>query len=170
MNKRPQPHELAEYYNYYVGLVENDNFLAELESNMGKTISFLQSLDKDKWDYRYAEGKWSVKEIICHIIDGERVFQYRAMRFARNDQTDLPGYDHDSYVKNSNAEGRSIESILEEYRLVRQSTITLFKSFTDEMLDRKGTANNSHITVLGIGFVTVGHEIHHLNVLKERYL
>ena len=108
--------------------------------------------------------------MLVHLIDTERIFCNRALRFARNDQTDLPGYNHDEYVPNSGANERTLNDISNEFNIVRQGTIALFNSFTPEMLERKGTANGNNLTVLAIGFVISGHEKHHVNILDERYL
>jgi hypothetical protein len=117
----------------------------------------------------YAPGKWTAKDIIQHLIDAERVFSYRAMRFARNDKTQLPGFEENDYAVTANASKRNMDDLLDEYYLVRNSTIKLFKSFTDEMLMREGVIPSGNVSVLAIGFIMPGHTIHHLNVLKERY-
>lgn len=120
-------------------------------------------------DQVYAPGKWTAKDILQHIIDNERVMSYRAMRFARNDQTALPGYDEDLFGANTTANSRSIDDLLNEFSLVRQSTIALYKSFSNEMFHREGISFNQRISPLALGFVLIGHPIHHLKVLQERY-
>ena len=131
------------------------------------------SLEREKLialgDKVYAPGKWSAKDIIQHLIDAERVFSYRAMRFARNDKTLLPGFEENDYAITAEASKRNVDELLEEFYAVRESTIRLFKSFTDEMLMREGVVPSGDISVLAIGFTIPGHTIHHLNVLKERY-
>lgn len=117
----------------------------------------------------YAPGKWTAKDILQHLIDNERIISYRAMRFARNDKTTLPGYDEELFGANTTANSRTLEDLLEEFSLVRQSTLALFKSFDDEMLHREGISFNQRISPLALGFVLIGHPIHHLSVLKERY-
>lgn len=117
----------------------------------------------------YAPGKWTAKDILQHLIDNERIMSYRAMRFARNDKTTLPGYDEELFGANTTANSRTLEDLLEEFSLVRQSTLALFKSFDDEMLHREGISFNQRISPLALGFVLIGHPIHHLSVLKERY-
>ena len=134
------------------------------------TEAFLNAIPKDKLEYRYAEGKWTVKEIIQHIIDTERIFAYRALRVARNDKTALPGFEENDYALTGNANARTLESLLAEYKAVRQATIALFNSFSDDMLKHIGTASNSPISARAIGFIIIGHEAHHCNVIKERYL
>jgi hypothetical protein len=121
-------------------------------------------------ELRYAPGKWTVKDILQHIIDNERIMTYRALRFARNDQTELPGYDEEMFGANADANHRTVAELYDEYTLVRQSSIALYKSFTDEMLIRSGICFHQNISVLALGFVLVGHATHHVNVIKERYL
>jgi hypothetical protein len=124
----------------------------------------------DKFDFRYAEGKWTIKDIIQHLIDAERVFSYRAMRISRNDKTPLPGFEENDYVENTNANGRSIQDLLTELSAVRQSTLLLFKSFSEEQFGRIGVASNADVSVRAIGFIIIGHQKHHQKVFQERYL
>jgi hypothetical protein len=124
----------------------------------------------DKFDFRYAEGKWTIKEIIQHVIDTERIFSYRALRISRNDKTPLPGFDENEYVINTDANNRHLQSLLTELSLVRQSTIALFKSFTPMQLERLGVASNNDISVRAIGFILIGHQKHHQKIFMERYL
>ena len=121
-------------------------------------------------NYRYAEGKWTIKEIIGHLIDAERIFAYRMLRFARKDATDLPGFDENEYVPASEANERSIHGLLEEFTTVRAGTFSLWRSLTNEMLQRSGTVNGNRLSVRALAYITCGHEIHHLAVIKERYL
>lgn len=168
--RRPVEGEFNSYYEGYINQVTNDNFLEVLKNALPQTVALLKSLPAEKWDYKYAPEKWTIKEMLLHIIDTERVFSYRAMRVARNDKTPLPGFEQDDYVPNSNASERSAESIIEEYAALRNSTIQLFQNFTTEQLDRRGTASGYPISTLALGFITAGHEVHHLRILKERYL
>ena len=124
----------------------------------------------DKFDYRYAEGKWTIKDILQHLVDAERVFAYRALCFARNDKTELPGFEEDDYVIEANANKRSIQDLLTELLIVRQSSLALFKSFNDEQLMRIGTASNNPMSVRALGFIIIGHQNHHQRVFEERYL
>ena len=164
-------HNFAEYFNYYIGLINNgDNVLDVLETTHQKTNTLLDLITEDQGDYAYAEGKWTIKELLIHLIDTERIFCNRALRFARNDKTDLPGYNHDDYVNYSDAKNRTICDIYKEFNLVRANSIALFKTFNNEMLERSGTANGNLLTVLAIGYIIGGHEIHHINVLEETYL
>jgi uncharacterized damage-inducible protein DinB len=130
----------------------------------------VHSLPDSKADFAYAPGKWTVRELLCHIMDAERIFAYRALRFARNDQTPLSSFEENDYAAQANAAGRSLQKIVSEMTHLRASTIDLFESFTPEMLTRKGTANKNEISVVAIGFIISGHETHHRKILQERYL
>ncbi|MDZ4823777.1 MAG: DinB family protein [Flavobacteriales bacterium] len=154
----------------YTKQVEGDDLLLLLQDQVDLTIAFYQSLEPAQMDFRYAEGKWTPKEILSHLIDTERVFGYRAMSFARRDKTILPGYDEHLYALTTNASQRHIVAILEEYAAARNSTIHLFKSFDAEMLDERGRANNTEMSVRALGYATLGHELHHLRIIRERYL
>jgi hypothetical protein len=171
MNKALTNHNFAEYFNFYIGLVDESlDVTTALEQTHKRTNETLDLITEEQGSYAYDEGKWTVKELIVHMIDTERIFCNRALRFARNDSTDLPGYDHDNFVPYSGANERSLCDIASEFNLVRQGTIALYNSFTPEMLERQGTANGNNLTVLSIGFIISGHETHHVNVLEERYL
>jgi len=171
MNEALATHNFAEYFQHYINLVDdNEDVITALEHTHKRTNEFLDLITEEQGNYAYAEEKWTIKELLTHLIDTERIFCNRALRIARNDKTDLPGYDHDEYVKYSGSNERSLCEICKEYNLVRQGTISLFKSFTDVMLNREGTANNNKLTVLAIGFIISGHETHHINVLEEKYL
>lgn len=132
--------------------------------------SFFRSIPPEKENYRYAEGKWTPKDILLHLIDAERIFAYRALRIARNDKTALPGFEENDYVIEANAEERSMESLLEEYFDVRKATISLFLSFSADALKRLGEASGFSVSVRAIGYIILGHEKHHANVIIERYL
>lgn len=133
-------------------------------------VDFMKSISTNKLQFAYDDGKWSVAEVLVHLIDTERVFQYRALRFARNDATSLPGFDQDAYVPHSKANKRNLDSILKEYLAVRKATISLFESFDDEMMCRGGMASNSFMSVRALGFLICGHERHHKQILESRYL
>jgi len=164
-------HNFSDYFNYYVSLVnDTDDVIYALERSHKKTNELLDLVTEENGNYTYAEGKWSIKELLVHMIDTERIFCNRALRIARNDKTDMPGYDHDTYVKFSGANERRLCEICKEFNEVRESTVSLFKSFTPEMLERSGTANGNSLTVLAVGYVIAGHEMHHLNILEEKYL
>ena len=162
--------EYNSYYQPYIDKVGDIKLLDALKCNHKSVVSFIKSIDENKLSYRYAEGKWSVKEIILHLIDTERVFAYRALCIARNDKTELPGFDQDIFVSHSYADNRSIDDLLSEYETVRMATISLFASFNHEVLKARGIANNSSLSVRAAAFIIVGHENHHLQIIKERYL
>jgi uncharacterized damage-inducible protein DinB len=162
--------EYAPFYAAYLGTIKNVDLIEELEICLHDFIKFVQDIPMDKFDYRYAEGKWTIKEIIQHLIDTERIFSCRAMRISRNDQTPLPGFDENDYVVNSDAKERNLQGLLTEYAVVRQSTLSLFKSFSKTQLLRTGTASNFTVSVRAIGFITIGHQKHHQQIFKERYL
>lgn len=163
--------EYGAYYYNYLKLVSNEyNLVEELEISLHRFIKFVQDIPMDKFDYRYAEGKWTIKDIIQHIIDAERVFSYRALRFARNDATELPGYDEDDFADFANGSQRSIMDLLNELSAVRYATLSLFKSFNSEQLVRIGIASKNPMSVRAAGFIIIGHQNHHQQVFKERYL
>lgn len=166
-----QPTEYAPFYANYIAQVSDEYTLVEeLEISVHRLIKFVQDIPMDKFDYRYAEGKWTIKDILQHIIDAERIFAYRALRFARNDKTDLPGFEENDYVDEAHANDRTIIQLLTELSAVRHATLLLFKTFSDSQLLRMGTANNNAMSVRALGFVIIGHQNHHQRIFKERYL
>ena len=162
--------EYAPYYQSYIEALDDVNLIEELEICLHEFIKFVQNIPMDKFDYRYAEGKWTIKEIIQHLIDTERVFSYRAMRISRNDKTPLPGFDENDYVDNTSANERGLQVLLTELAVVRQSTLALFKSFSEEQLTRVGVASNCNVSVRAAGFIIIGHQKHHQKIFQERYL
>ncbi|OIQ23915.1 DinB family protein [Lacinutrix sp. MedPE-SW] len=162
--------EYIPYFQTYINKLGDLVLLDSLEDGLEKTINFFQSIPEDKHEYRYAEGKWTIKEIINHLIDSERVFCYRALRFSRNDTTPLSGFDHDDYVLNSNANKRTVKALLEEYSLIRQATIKMFQTFDSSVLKLKGQAGSGTVSVRALGFLIAGHEKHHCQIVEERYL
>lgn len=162
--------EYAAFYRGYVKRLGNADLLEVLKTSEQEVLNALSDLTEEQYLYRYAEGKWTIKELLLHIIDAERVFNYRALRFARKDTTDLPGFDEDWYVDHSFANQRTASELLQEFSEVRRATISLFKSFSDETLMLSGTANGNPISVRALGFITAGHALHHLEIIKERYL
>lgn len=146
------------------------NMIEELEICLHDFIRFVQNIPMDKFDFRYEEGKWTIKEIIQHIIDTERIFGYRALRISRNDKTPLPGFEENDYAANTDANSRGLQGLLTELALVRESTLALFKSFSEEQLKRMGIVSNNEISVRAIGFILIGHQKHHQKVFQERYL
>lgn len=162
--------EYSDFNATYIKAAGNVEMIEELEICLHDFIRFVQNIPMDKFDYRYAEGKWTIKDIIQHIIDTERIFAYRALRISRNDKTLLPGFEQNYYVDNTNANDRNIQDLLTEFSAVRQSTLLLFKSFSEKQLKRMGTASNAAISVRAIGFIIIGHQKHHQKVFQERYL
>ena len=133
-------------------------------------VSFISNISSEKLEYRYAEGKWTIKDILLHLIDAERIFAYRALRIGRGDKTPLAGFEENGYVINANANSRSVESLINEFQLVRKSTLELFQNFSEEQLAYLGTSSDNIISVRAIGFIISGHQNHHLKVIVERYL
>lgn len=168
--KRPVETEYAPYYDDYIKKVNAVDFFSALDEGLKSISQLVSSLTEEEANYRYEPSKWSIKELLIHLSDTERIFCYRALRFARNDSTELSGFDENEYVPESKAVMRSIADILEEYKAVRLASITLFQHFSDGMLDRKGKANGNIISVRALGYIIAGHEIHHVGVIKERYL
>ena len=168
--KRSQVDPKPQFFDRYINLADDADIIEALEKY--STIESL--LDKDDLEKLgnkvYAEGKWTVKEIIQHMIDNERVQAYRALRIARNDKTPLPGYDENLFAANVQASVRDLGELLEEFAIVRRSNIMLFENFNEEVQQRTGLCNNVPISVLALGFVLVGHQIHHANIIREKYL
>lgn len=158
------------YFENYINLV-HANTLSEAIDKYSKPISdFYTTIPEEKLDYRYAPNKWSIKEVLQHITDTERIFAYRALRIARQDKTPLAGFDENKYVLASNAATRSWQSLLEEFEAVRKSTDLLLQSFTPDQLQQAGMTNEQSNTTVAISFIVFGHILHHINILKERYL
>lgn len=154
----------------YLSFVNADTVAEAIEKYSGSISDFFKNISPEKADYHYAEGKWNIKEMLQHIIDAERIFAYRALRIARHDKTPLPGFDEKDYAAAVNANERSWENLLEEFEAVRKSTDLLLQSFTQDQLKQSGTTNNQPNTVEALGFLVYGHILHHINVLKEKYL
>jgi len=170
MKTSPDFTTLPKYYNHYVMQVHDQYLLEALEQSGKLLLQTLNAVPEDMGEYRYEKGKWSIKELVNHMMDAERIFAYRALRFARNDSTDLPAFEENDYAPQANAHARTLKQLLIEVENLRKTTIDLFASFTPEMLQRKGTANKNVISVINIGYIIAGHETHHRNVLSERYL
>ena len=162
--------EYNPYYQQYILKSGNATILEGLKANGDKTISFLETIPQDKLEYQYEEGKWTIKEIIQHLIDTERIFTFRALCIAREDKTLFPGFDQDEYVVASKANHRLISDLLQEYKALRLASINLFENFSQEMLRCVGIASNSNLTPRAVAFIIVGHENHHCEIIKERYL
>lgn len=168
---KPEAGEYAPYTTIYIGLLPDDGLiLKHLQDNLAATSDFIRALPEEKLSYRYAEGKWTIREILAHIIDDERIYAYRALRFARNDQTELPGFEQDDYALESRANERTIEDLLKEFAAVRNSTIALFDSFDSQALTRVGVASGNVMSVRAAAYHIAGHELRHMAIIRERYL
>jgi hypothetical protein len=167
---RPETTEFADYQIGYVSKVPGTDVVTFLEQQRVAMISLLRSFDEEKGDYRYAPGKWTVKELLGHVTDTERVFAYRALVFARNDATALPGFDQDPWVLHGNHANVPLKDLIDEFDSVRRSTIHLFRNLDPAAWMRRGIANNNPITVRAQAYVIAGHTEHHLDILKSRYL
>ena len=165
-----QSTEYASFYAPYVQTLENVILLEELEISVHRLRNFVQEIPMDKYDYQYAEGKWTIKDILQHLIDSERVFAYRALRFARRDFTPLPGFEENDYAEVANGSKRSIRDLLTELAIVREATLCLFRTFSDETLQLKGIASGREMSVRALGFIIIGHQNHHQKIFQERYL
>jgi uncharacterized damage-inducible protein DinB len=166
LNLETVPH----FYKNYVKQIEETDLIQALRISGHRTLELVHFIKEEKADYRYGDGKWSVRELLCHIIDAERIFAYRALRFARNDRTNLAPFEENDYAPQANASGRSLKKIADEMAHLRVSTIDMFDGFTPEMLTRKGSANGNELSVVVLGFIIAGHETHHRKILMERYL
>jgi hypothetical protein len=168
--KNLQTTDYPPYYALYINQVEENDCIEALEDNMNDFVHFMENVPVEKHEFRYLPEKWSIKEIVQHIIDAERIFAYRALRFARFDKTPLASFEENDYVSVSKSDRRSMSDLLQEFLLVRKSTIKMFESFSEEMLASIGIASGGEVKVLAIGFIISGHAIHHQKVIKERYL
>jgi hypothetical protein len=165
-----KPESYPFYFSNYIQLVEQEDLNSVLKNQIETSKQFFNSIPEEKIDYRYAEGKWNIKEVLQHIIDTERVFAYRALAFARQEPNALPGMDENSYAKNSNADSRKWKDLIDEFEAVRQSTIHLYQSFSESQLELTGKTVSYEISVRALGYTIAGHSAHHINILKERYL
>lgn len=162
--------EYHSYYSTYITALGDVALVDALESGLQTISDFITAIPDEKLGFSYSHGKWTVAEVLVHLMDTERIFQYRALRFARNDSSELVGFDQDDYVPNSRSNTRTKRYILEEFVTIRKSTLALFRSFDSEALLREGRANGADMSVRAIGFVICGHQNHHFRILDERYL
>ena len=167
---RPDLSRVPEFYHGYISQVQENDLMEAFKNGTLTFTKFLESIPSSKHNYRYAEGKWTIKEVLQHIIDAERVFNYRALRFARKDPAPLPGFDENIFAANAKVEKRNWNDLLDEFKTVRRSSEQLFTSFDEEQLNATGIASNHSNYVLGFGYIIVGHSLHHMKVIKERYL
>ncbi|WP_425453233.1 DinB family protein [Cohnella lupini] len=170
MNDRPRQEEYGTYYEQYIGLVPTGNIVEFLADVLKTTSELLSDIPEDRGNYRYAPDKWSLKEVLGHINDNERVMAYRLLRFARGDRTPLAGYDQDEFMKGVSFDSLSLTEIIEDYISVRRSTLTLLRGLSEEAWSRRGIANDNEMSVKALAYIIAGHELHHLNIVKERYI
>lgn len=167
---RPDLNRVPVFYHNYIALVSTDDLIREMKEQAISFRSFLETISAEKAEYRYAADKWSIKELLQHCIDAERIFAYRALCIARKDQTSFPGFDEEAYAKNAKTANRNWESLKEEFAVVRRSSEILFETFDEEQLEASGFASGNPNYVRAFGFILVGHLKHHENILRERYL
>ena len=167
---RPLPNDYGVFYQTYINYTTADNLHQLVQESLPQVKAFLSAIPQSKAGYAYAEGKWTLNELLQHCIDTERIMTYRALCIARGDTQNLPGFDENPYAAASNANARSWDGLVEEMLWVRQSTILLFNSFNNDQLQQRGSANNHPITCNALGFIVIGHFMHHERIVKERYL
>ncbi|MGA7722132.1 MAG: DinB family protein [Ignavibacteriaceae bacterium] len=168
--QRPDQGDYRPYQEAYIKTVEGNNILKVLEEQLISIPGFLKSIPEDKGKYSYADGKWTIKQVIEHLIDAERVFAYRALCIARGEEKTLPGFEPDDYANAANSNNRKLVDLIEEFRKVREANLSLFKSFSEDILKKKGNVKDYKITVNAILYVIAGHTNHHLNILRQKYL
>lgn len=166
----PEADEFDEYYGMYISLVEDDGIISALQNQIKQTTDLLSTIPEEKGTYAYAEEKWSIKELVGHLIDTERVMAYRALRFSRNDLTELEGFDQDPYIENADFNACQLSDLAKEFELIRQANILMFKNLTAKAWDKKGVASGNPVSVRALAYIIAGHELHHIKILKERYL
>ncbi len=167
--KRPEAGEYAEFYANYISKVPGNDVLGVLEAQRLQMLHLFAGRSERDGSFRYGAGKWTVKEVLGHITDTERIFTYRALRVGRGDMTPLPGFEQDDFVRNGGFAARTLADLAEEFEAVRSASIALFRSFDEEALSRRGVASQKEVTVRALGFITAGHQIHHRMILEERY-
>jgi len=167
--ERPKPGEYAPYYDRYISLVPGNNVVATLATQLPKTVALLNSRGEADGEIRYAPQKWTVKEALGHVIDTERIMSYRALRFARNDQTPLAGFEQDDYVRDGPFADLRLADLIEEFKTVRAATLSFFRGLRPTDWTRRGIANKNEISVRALAYIIAGHELHHRHILEERY-
>lgn len=167
---KPEANEYAPYYGKYVELVPAGEITGTLKAQAEQTLALLRSLDEAQGLHAYAPGKWTIKQLLGHVIDTERIFAYRLLCIGRNDRTPLPGFEQDDYVASTDFNARPLASLIDELAAVRQATVQLSQHFTDAEWQRRGTASEKEITARALAHIIAGHELYHLDILKTRYL
>lgn len=170
MSKRPSSQEYNAYYEQYVRLVPEGDISDILAESLKSTTEFLSDIPQDKWNSRYAEGKWSLKQVLGHVNDGERIMSYRLLRIARGDKTPLAGFDQDELMKGISFDDYALSELIEDYMHIRRSTLSLIRGLNEDAWERIGLVNDNDMSVRALAYIIAGHEIHHLNIIKERYL
>jgi hypothetical protein len=166
---RPAKTEYAPYYEKYVSLVPDEDVLVSLDQQLAETLILLRGVSENHGTFRYEPSKWSMKEVLGHIIDTERIMSYRALRIARSDRSPLSGFEQDDYVKNGGFDQRSVASLAREFEQVRRASISLFRNLDPEAWERRGVANNAEVSVRALAYIIAGHELHHKALLREKY-
>lgn len=167
---RPEKTEYGEFYEGYISLVPGDDIISALSAQPTELQDIFVSMPEEKGYYAYADGKWTIKEVLSHMIDGERIFSYRALRISRGDKTPIEGFEQDGYNEHSHANERSLSDLLEEFNLLRRANLLVVNYLSDEDWKRMGTASNTPVSVRALAYIMAGHVTHHLNILRERYL
>ena len=167
---RPEPNEYASYYETYVSKVSGEDVVETLERQGAETLALLRGLPEERGAHRYGEGKWSVKQLVGHLSDGERLFSYRALSIARGDSAPLPGMEQDVWMAGSDFDSRTLSDLIDEFEAVRAATLHLLRHLSPEAWARRGVASDNEVTVRALAYIIAGHEAHHLKVLRERYL
>jgi uncharacterized damage-inducible protein DinB len=167
---KPEETEYLPYYGRYVSLVQEGDILATLDRQAAETLGLLRAIPESQAGFRYAPGKWSIKELVGHIIDTERIFAYRALRFARNDRTPVPGYEQDDYIREASFDDCLLAALAAEFESVRHASLFLFKHLHEAAWTRRGVANESEVSVRALAYIIAGHELHHREILRHRYL
>jgi uncharacterized damage-inducible protein DinB len=168
--QRPEKTEYNEYYDRYVSLVDETEIVSAFENQLSEMQKLFQEISEEKSAFAYAEGKWTIKEVVGHLIDGERIFDYRALRISRGDETPIEGFEQDDYVENAPFNEYKLSDLVKEFELVRQSSILFFRHLKETDWTRTGIASDSPVSVRALAFIMVGHVRHHANILRERYL
>jgi uncharacterized damage-inducible protein DinB len=167
---KPEETEYLPYYGKYIARVQDEDVLAALSHQLQETLDLLRSIPESQAGFRYASGKWSIKELVGHVIDTERIFAYRALRFARNDRTPVPGYEQDDYIREASFDECLLAALAAEFESVRHASLFLFKHLSEEAWTRRGVANESEVSVRALAYIIAGHELHHREILRDKYL
>lgn len=167
---KPRTDEYAEYYERYVSLVPEGDIVETLSKQGGETLALLRSISEERAGYAYEAGKWSIRQLVGHVIDGERIFAYRALAIARGERANLPSMDQDEYMQHSRFDERTLASLCDEFEYVRRANVLMMRGFDAETWARRGTASDNEVTVLALAHIIAGHELHHMSILRARYL